>query len=206
MALINCPECGKEISDKSNVCIHCGYPISKYLEDKRRREEEIAENEKKLKQEKQERENKEKEKYWCRKCYRQNSIGEDYCVFCGARLTPMYEMEHLEINKEKPEKLEIQAIQNKEFHGIYKYTLFGGKQEVRCPRCKSENCSHYKEQHEYQTIIPAKTKTRYTANLNPLHPFTLVNKKEKVKRKEKVKTTYATEDKIMCNDCGYIFT
>ena len=28
MALINCPECGKEISDKSEVCINCGYPIA----------------------------------------------------------------------------------------------------------------------------------------------------------------------------------
>ena len=27
MALIKCPECGKEISDKSKACIHCGYPI-----------------------------------------------------------------------------------------------------------------------------------------------------------------------------------
>ena len=27
MALIKCPECGKEISDKSAQCIHCGYPI-----------------------------------------------------------------------------------------------------------------------------------------------------------------------------------
>lgn len=25
--LIECPECKKEISDKSSVCIHCGYPI-----------------------------------------------------------------------------------------------------------------------------------------------------------------------------------
>ena len=29
MALINCPECGKEISDKSEKCIHCGFPILK---------------------------------------------------------------------------------------------------------------------------------------------------------------------------------
>lgn len=28
MALINCPECGKEISDKSTCCIHCGYPLA----------------------------------------------------------------------------------------------------------------------------------------------------------------------------------
>lgn len=27
MALINCPECGKEISDKAKACIHCGYPL-----------------------------------------------------------------------------------------------------------------------------------------------------------------------------------
>ena len=27
MALIKCPECGKEISDKAKACIHCGYPL-----------------------------------------------------------------------------------------------------------------------------------------------------------------------------------
>lgn len=27
MALIICPECGKEISDKAAACIHCGYPL-----------------------------------------------------------------------------------------------------------------------------------------------------------------------------------
>lgn len=27
MALIKCPECGKEISDKAPVCIHCGFPL-----------------------------------------------------------------------------------------------------------------------------------------------------------------------------------
>ena len=27
MALIKCPECGKEISDMATTCIYCGYPI-----------------------------------------------------------------------------------------------------------------------------------------------------------------------------------
>ena len=27
MALIKCPECRKEISDKSKQCIHCGFPL-----------------------------------------------------------------------------------------------------------------------------------------------------------------------------------
>ncbi len=26
--LINCPECGKEVSDQAPHCIHCGYPIT----------------------------------------------------------------------------------------------------------------------------------------------------------------------------------
>lgn len=31
MALIKCPECGKEVSELSESCIGCGYPISKFL-------------------------------------------------------------------------------------------------------------------------------------------------------------------------------
>lgn len=27
MALIKCPECGKEVSDKAESCIHCGAPL-----------------------------------------------------------------------------------------------------------------------------------------------------------------------------------
>lgn len=27
MALIKCPECGKEVSDKALTCIHCGFPF-----------------------------------------------------------------------------------------------------------------------------------------------------------------------------------
>lgn len=28
MALIQCPECGMDVSDKASSCIHCGYPLS----------------------------------------------------------------------------------------------------------------------------------------------------------------------------------
>ena len=34
MALIHCPECGKEVSDQAAACIHCGYPLSKAREDR----------------------------------------------------------------------------------------------------------------------------------------------------------------------------
>lgn len=29
MALIKCPECGKEVSDQSEQCVHCGFPLQK---------------------------------------------------------------------------------------------------------------------------------------------------------------------------------
>ena len=29
MALIQCPECGKEVSDQSEKCLNCGFPIKK---------------------------------------------------------------------------------------------------------------------------------------------------------------------------------
>lgn len=32
MALVKCPECGRDISDKAKTCIHCGYPISRMNE------------------------------------------------------------------------------------------------------------------------------------------------------------------------------
>ena len=33
MAIIKCPECGKEISNLADTCIHCGFPIKKYSEE-----------------------------------------------------------------------------------------------------------------------------------------------------------------------------
>lgn len=30
MALINCPECNNNISDRAKVCIHCGFPLDEY--------------------------------------------------------------------------------------------------------------------------------------------------------------------------------
>lgn len=34
MALIKCPECGKEVSDKAPVCIHCGFPLEEIVKAK----------------------------------------------------------------------------------------------------------------------------------------------------------------------------
>ena len=31
MALIKCPECGKEVSDQAKICVSCGFDITEYL-------------------------------------------------------------------------------------------------------------------------------------------------------------------------------
>ena len=46
VALIKCPECGKEVSDKANTCIHCGYPLS--IVSSNGRQNEVASLHKKL--------------------------------------------------------------------------------------------------------------------------------------------------------------
>ena len=165
MALINCPECGKSISDKSEICVGCGFPIKEYLADK---EAERIKN----------------EKVPCPYCGEPTYKDDDYCDECGMRLIEY-------------ERATISKVEEKVFTGVYRYDFLKGKLEVYCPRCRSENCSHYKE----NVIVPGKSKTSYTANLNPLKPFTILNKKEKVVRQEQV----ITKNRFMCNDCGAIF-
>ena len=46
MALINCPECGKEISDKAVSCPNCGCPITELQNTESVKEDENIKNEK----------------------------------------------------------------------------------------------------------------------------------------------------------------
>ena len=69
-----------------------------------------------------------------------------------------------------------------------------------CPRCGSPHFQYAGQQ--IYGARPEKTKTRYTANLNPLRPFTLVNKKEKVVKK--ARSGYAV-DEFICLNCGNRF-
>lgn len=190
--LIRCPECGKEVSDKSEICVSCGYPIQKNIEEIMRIEEE-----------------KENKKQKCPYCGSKDIDLSGYCNDCGMNTNQNKKKSLIDniadgimimAGQEKFEDKKVvvkKPEEKKEFNGIYKHSIWKGKKEVYCPRCNSENCSHYVQ----KNIIPEKTKTSYSANLNPLKPFTLVNKKEKVIRKEQ---TY-DENKIICNDCGYTF-
>lgn len=54
MALINCPECGKEVSNAAESCPHCGYPIKRFIEEeqKKRKQEETQALKQKAKEQK----------------------------------------------------------------------------------------------------------------------------------------------------------
>lgn len=206
MALMKCPECGNDVSDKAKSCPHCGYPIEEFLI-AQKEEPAIEEKEKcpycgsesidsegycndcgmKIVDSKKKIIN--PNKVLCPKCGAENYKNNFYCTNCKSKL-------RISVNNEKLQETSMDRFKD-EFSGIYTYDIFGNKKGVYCPRCGSTDCTHYQE----QKIIPGKTKTRYTANLNPLKPFTLVNKKEKVVRKEKV----VTESKFLCNKCGKIF-
>lgn len=209
MGLIKCPDCGKEISDKAVMCIGCGYPlqemISKSEIDLTQKQKE-AELRAKIEEAKKRKENRElnannadvAKQYYCDNCHIQNPVYSKYCKKCGKEFgrSMIIAKSKTKIADNNGKKLSSlfenkqPEASNPDFKGVYRYVL-GKKQEVYCPRCKSENCSYYIEQKA------ANSKARYSHNLNLLRPFTFANKKEK--------TEYVTINKLLCNDCGNIF-
>lgn len=79
-------------------------------------------------------------------------------------------------------------------------TTYNEQGQKCCPYCGSTHFQYAGQQ--IYGARPEKTKTRYTANLNPLRPFTLVNKKEKVVKK--ARSGYAV-DEFICLNCGNRF-
>lgn len=67
-----------------------------------------------------------------------------------------------------------------------------------CPRCGK---SHYHTVLSTEVILPGKTKTKTSLNMNPLKPFTVLNHKEKVVRKEVSREVV----RYMCDECGNIW-
>lgn len=62
MALIKCPECGQQVSDKAKSCIHCGFPIEEHVE-------KIEEN-----------------KTTCQNCGSNNINPRGWCNCCGEKI------------------------------------------------------------------------------------------------------------------------
>ena len=67
-----------------------------------------------------------------------------------------------------------------------------------CPRCGKSN---YHAIVQKEVIVPEKKKTQSSVNLNPLKPFTVMDHKEKVVRKEISRDV----TKFVCDNCGNIW-
>ncbi len=72
MALIKCPECGKEFSDRASACPNCSCPTKDILQDLQN----AAVESEKLKQ------------IICPRCGSSVKADGDYCDNCGRRITP----------------------------------------------------------------------------------------------------------------------
>lgn len=72
MALIKCPECGKEISDKAEACPNCGCPITKINSVRELPDEEKP------------------ELFECVECGRPLPIGIEKCIYCNHIYTENY--------------------------------------------------------------------------------------------------------------------
>lgn len=85
MGLIKCPECGKEISDKAEICVNCGFPIKNYLKEKGERSDYLQPENKEI-------ETVQKESFMennkntviCESCGAENKADADYCCKCGS--------------------------------------------------------------------------------------------------------------------------
>ena len=231
MSLITCPECGKQVSDMAQSCINCGYPLIQELKKKIEYEEQKRSDGEREKVElpfslnlpKGYRIEKDGKKFFVYKNGEVNYVGDLPKLVIknikrptGTRMgsvTFTYVLHTLKFSVESEEQIEkleflsklfTQETENsnqkkEEFTGIYKVYPNGSKKEIYCPRCGSIDCSYFTEQKV--THVPVKTKAKYSLNLNPLKPFTIVNKKEKTIKRDIVRDV----SKIKCNKCGEIF-
>ena len=124
---------------------------------------------------------------WCKRC-RAVYSNANYCIKCGVPLR-----------------------EDGESDLVYYFDGCGQKRVVTCPKCRSTKISVHVSSYItpiYTTVIPADIKTRYTVNLNPLRPFTLINVREKVRRPEQV-VIRGGEGRIVrryvCGSCGIVF-
>lgn len=120
MALVVCPECGKEISDKANMCIHCGCPMDYILETQNDKKGVIDRN----------KENLPAPKSVCINCGSFLESNETICHNCG------YNTVTGELN-EHSICLEKEANMRREFQCSKKGKNINLNNVLFCPRCGS---------------------------------------------------------------------
>lgn len=207
MALIKCPECGNEVSDKANVCPKCGYPISEISINSSEKLLGVSVNdsivlyfnEKIL----------EIEQYGnclVKDCFENFKIMDieknskpAYLISHSSLVRPVVISRSSNIEKLSQLKSYLEKHSDKK---VMPVSVIGkkNKNQIVCPKCKSINIAYMGT--EVIGAREAKTKTETSLNLNPLKPFTLFNQKVKVVKKG---CRGYEEDRWHCKECGNIF-
>lgn len=177
MALIKCPECSKEISDKAVSCPNCGFPISENKNCVDKGNTQICDE----------------PNYpysICYNCGKYNPSGVFICRHCRHAYTADEYCVILPMSmKQRRTTVVSNLLQNSKVKGA-----------IICPRCQSDNIEYLGQ--ENIGGRSAKTKTVTSLNLNPLKPFTVFNHKEVVTKKGK---SGINMEQWCCRDCGKIF-
>lgn len=201
MALIICPECGKEISDKAAICVGCGFPVKEYLE---KYSEKVSDDATRT----------------CEHCGSADIDAEGYCNNCGMKLLQKKDATVEQKNENtlveakglyticpecdfRNEPGQFTCIKCGHKYTMSEYNVVYAREETdfasrKCPSCNSMRVRAFVEE---KVIVPKKTKVQTSLNLNPFKPFTVFDHKEKVVRKEITTST----SRFVCDDCGTIF-
>lgn len=91
MALIKCSECGKEISDKSKQCIHCGCPIE------------------------------ESNKKFCEECGKEISNDDKVCKNCGCPIDYEEPKQVLNTNKKDKDIIKYENLTKQQMQSVIQY-------------------------------------------------------------------------------------
>lgn len=125
MALMKCPECEREISDKAYSCPHCGFPMKQVSIEQ---VENLAES--------------------CRYCGEENPINSDYCEHCGMRLTA-YSLVKQEssatIESYQDKSLLLQQEQLYINTQLLEHEKIKEAQKAHCPKCGSTSLTGNKK-------------------------------------------------------------
>lgn len=182
MALITCPECGKQVSDKAPACIGCGFPLTEYVKQKEEEKKEV------IRKQVEEFERLPEKGSVCEICGYTAEGLVPVCKNCsdGGRMVPVSLLDNIKKN-EIIKSLSEQLDEKPPFDGIYTYHR-KKKVEVYCPRCRSTNCEFH---------VVSNTRTQVRKNLNPLTQSYITAKTRS--------TTVPSVSKMLCKDCGHVF-
>lgn len=123
VALITCPECGGNVSDKAKMCIHCGFPLSS---------EKPAEIE------------------FCPKCGKPNEVDACFCSSCGYALRDATEEGHGNSLSQSKDIMSLVSVRQEDIKPTHTNTTPVVETRVpepvaRCPRCGSTSLSASKK-------------------------------------------------------------